>query len=139
MEYKQTSDTLADQLSELDETVRQVLTAAAALLLGALAVGLLVSPNKIGYGLGLVLGAVVFAGKLLLLRGAVVKESGMAGGEAKNHARLTFAYRYFLTMAALALFAAVPFIDAAGGAVGLMLPSLALYAARLRRKPKAVV
>ena len=114
----------------LRQTAERVLIIAAVILLLSLAAGLFLSPRKLAYTVGLILGGGVFAARILLLRSAIIKEASMEPDEAGNHARVSVAYRYFLTMAAMAVITVVPFVDVIGGCVGLLLPNAALYIAR---------
>ena len=94
--------------------------------------------DTLSYFIGLALGAGVFASNILLLRKSLSKSQD--SDDAKIHSRLFFAYRYFITAGALAVFIVVPFIDIWGGVIGLFAPHLAFRLAKFwayRGKPLA--
>jgi len=121
---------LINEAIELDETVRKILTIAAAILAVAMIAGLILSSNILGYFIGLAIGAGVFALNLLLLRKFANKSPATDPDDVIVRLRLFFAYRYFITTGALSVFIVVPFIDVWGGAIGLFAPHLAFQLAR---------
>ena len=97
----------------------------------ALVVGLFLTDDKLGYTLGLLLGAAVSCAQILLLNRALNKSVTLEPTRAKVFATGQYYLRLMLFIAALLIAALVPVFNVVGAVVGVLAFVVAAYVSRI--------
>lgn len=119
---------------KLSETAKKLILSLAGLSVIAFGIGAILigtgcffTDNILYYLLGIVVGFLFNAVKVVMMSNTIEKAVDMSPKDASNYVRIQYSSRFFLTLIVLVASFKIPFIDASGVVIELLLLQFASY------------